>query len=135
MLECMVIGDSIAVGVSHFRKECTTYAKSGINSTNWNKVYIDRVQPSKAIIISLGSNDYKGINTYENLLKLRKKISNSKVYWIMPNEHIKHIARKDVERVAIEFGDIMLERPLTMMSPDGIHPTFAGYKDIANRAK
>lgn len=135
MLECMVIGDSIAVGVSHFRKECTTIAKSGINSTNWNKVYFDRIQPSKSIIISLGSNDYQGINTYENLLKLRKKISDSKVYWIMPNEHIKRIARKDVERVAIEFGDHMIERPLKMMSPDGIHPTYAGYEDIAKRTK
>jgi lysophospholipase L1-like esterase len=131
----MIIGDSIAVGVSHFRKECTTIAKSGINSTNWNKQHYDKIQPSKSVIISLGSNDYKGINTFENLLKTRKKISDAKVFWILPNEHIKHIARKDVEKVAEMFGDVTLERPLKMMSPDGIHPTFAGYKDIANRAK
>lgn len=135
MLECMVIGDSIAVGTSYFRKECITVAKSGINSTNWNKLHLNKIQPSKSVIISLGSNDYKGIKTYDNLLTLRKKIAGAKVYWIMPNEHIKHIARKDVERVAMEFGDIMVERPLKMMSPDGIHPTFAGYKDIANRTK
>ena len=66
---------------------------------------------------------------------MRQRIGNSKVFWILPNEHIKHIARNDVERVAELFGDNTLERPLKMMSPDGIHPTFAGYKDIANRAK
>mgnify|MGYP003345415807 CR=1 FL=1 len=35
MLECMIIGDSIAVGVSQQRQECITLSENGINSANW----------------------------------------------------------------------------------------------------
>ncbi len=57
MLECLVIGDSIAVGISHFCKECVTYARTGWTSSQWNKQYLQAFNaqlPVKSLIISLG---------------------------------------------------------------------------------
>jgi hypothetical protein len=35
MLDCLIIGDSIGVGVANIRKECVAYVKGGINSYQW----------------------------------------------------------------------------------------------------
>jgi hypothetical protein len=62
MLECLIVGDSIAVGVSQIRTECQAIVKSGINSSDWNKKHLHKLKPTKTLIISLGANDL-GINT------------------------------------------------------------------------
>ena len=38
MLDCLIIGDSIAVGSHMFRKECVAFAKGGITSHGWDKM-------------------------------------------------------------------------------------------------
>ena len=65
MIDCMIIGDSIAVGVSMVRKECVSYSKGGWNSWQWNKDYLNKAssKPFDTIIISLGANDHKGVKT------------------------------------------------------------------------
>ena len=40
MLDCLILGDSIAVGVHMFKKECVAYAKGGINSWQYNRDYV-----------------------------------------------------------------------------------------------
>ena len=75
MLECLILGDSLAVGVGQIRKECVTYAKSGINSydyVNRHVLYTKGNTAAKTVIISLGSNDTKNINTVEELDTLRQ---------------------------------------------------------------
>ena len=54
MLECLIIGDSIAVGTAIARTECVSYSKGGWNSWQWNKDYLAKAssQPAKIIIIS-----------------------------------------------------------------------------------
>ena len=47
MIECLIVGDSIAVGVSQVRHECMSIAKSGINSSDWNKQNIQKLKPTK----------------------------------------------------------------------------------------
>ncbi len=38
MLECLIMGDSIAVGTKMFApKECVSYSKGGYNTWQWNK--------------------------------------------------------------------------------------------------
>jgi hypothetical protein len=38
MLECLIMGDSIAVGTKMFApKECVSYSKGGFNTWQWNK--------------------------------------------------------------------------------------------------
>ena len=44
MLECLILGDSLAVGVGQVRTECVTRAKSGINSYNYVNRHILHTQ-------------------------------------------------------------------------------------------
>ena len=75
MLECLIIGDSIAVGTHQFKPECVAYAKGGINSWQWLNQNVGKTPLlAKTVIISLGSNDHKGVKTYEELQLLRSKI-------------------------------------------------------------
>lgn len=132
MLECLIVGDSIAVGVSQVRKECVSISKSGINSTSWMNNHINSIPSSKNTIISLGSNDWDK-KTSQNLLEIRKKIS-GKVYWILPSAERKPQERQAVIEIANEFHDVIVNRP-NSISPDGIHPTYNGYKELAEKTK
>ena len=137
MLECLIIGDSIAVGTSYYRKECVSYSKSGWNSWNWNKDYLAKAsaQPAKTIIISLGANDHKGIKTETELRKMREAIKGDRVFWISPGKERKPIPQDAIERIAKEYGDTILLRPEKHMSADGVHPTGTGYKVLAEQVK
>lgn len=132
MIECLIIGDSIGVGVSQVRKECASVVKSGINSTDWNKKNLTKLQPAGSVIISLGANDTKRIDTESNVRFLRGQIKSNKVYWILPNEHLKPLAVAAVTKVALEHGDVIIQRPKTDMSADNVHPTGKGYQKLAN---
>jgi lysophospholipase L1-like esterase len=130
------MGDSIAVGVSQQRKECSAYVQSGISSPNFMKKFGDKAgTPARSVIISLGANDFK-INTQEHILKLREKVKADHVFWILPNEEKKPEAVKAVQEVAKKFGDTVIPRPEgKLISKDGIHPTPQGYKDLASKTK
>ena len=137
MFDCMVIGDSIAVGVSMVRRECVSYAKSGWNSAAWNRDYLHKAitHPVQTVVISLGANDVKSLNTEHELRKMREAIKGSRVFWISPGMDRKPVAQTAVEKVAKEYGDIVLARPKEHMSGDGVHPTMAGYKKLANQTR
>jgi lysophospholipase L1-like esterase len=136
MLECLILGDSLAVGVGHIRKECATYAKSGINSydyVNRHVLHTHGNTSAKTVIISLGSNDLKHINTYEELDTLRQLVKADRVYWILPN--IKEAKRRDVAMVAEKYKDNIIDARNHDVSPDKVHPTYKGYKDIAKETQ
>ena len=137
MLECLIIGDSIAVGTSYYRKECVSYSKGGWNSWQWNKDYLAKAsaQPAKTIIISLGANDHKGVKTEAELRKMRESIKGDRVFWISPGKERKPIPQDAIERIAKEYGDTILLRPEKHMSADGVHPTGTGYKVLAEQAR
>jgi lysophospholipase L1-like esterase len=137
MIDCMVIGDSIAVGVSMIRTECVRYAKSGWNSTQWNKDYLSKAaaQPARTLIISLGANDHKGVKTEQELRKMREKIKGDRVFWIDPGQDRKPVPHDAMTRIAKEYGDTILPRPKSHMSADGIHPTGRGYKILGEQTK
>jgi lysophospholipase L1-like esterase len=135
MLDCLIVGDSIAVGVSQVRKECLAVVKSGINSKDWNKLHLEKLKPTSALIISLGANDYKGIDTESNIRTLRSRAKAEKVFWLLPSNKLKPNQVKAVELVAKEFGDIIIPRPESDISADGVHPTYAGYKKLAEKTK
>lgn len=137
MLECLILGDSLAVGVGQIRKECVTYAKSGINSYDYVNRHILHTgtnhKEAKTVIISLGSNDYRSINTYEELYTLRQLVKADRVYWILPA--IKDTKRANVQKVAEKYNDIVIDSKQHEMSTDGVHPTYKGYKSIAEKTK
>ncbi len=137
MLECLVLGDSLAVGIGQIRTECVTYAKSGINSYDYVNRHIlhtgSNHKVGKTVIISLGSNDYKSINTYEELDTLRRLVKAERVYWILPA--IKDVKRMNVQKVAERYNDFVIDSRDHELSPDGVHPTYKGYKQIAAKTR
>jgi len=137
MIDCMIIGDSIAVGTSTARKECVSYAKGGWNSWQWNKDYLAKAsaQPAKTLIISLGANDHKGVKTEAELRKMRSTVKADRVFWISLGKDRKQEQMAVITKIAAEYGDIIIPRPEAHMSPDKVHPTGKGYKIIGEATK
>lgn len=131
MIDCLILGDSIAVGTHQFRPECVSYARGGWNSRQWNRDYLHNDLKAKTVIISLGSNDHPGVRTLWELQQLRSKVQGQKVFWILPA--IKPDIQKMVRLIAKEYNDTILEIP--NLQKDGIHPSWAGYKKIAEQTK
>jgi lysophospholipase L1-like esterase len=129
MIDCLILGDSIAVGLHRQMPQCESLSKGGWNSSQWNRDYLKNDLTAKTVIISLGSNDYKGIKTKAELSSLREKI-NGRVFWILPA--IKPHVQADVREIAALYGDTVV--PITHVS-DGVHPSQEGYKQIAIKVK
>ena len=132
MLECLIVGDSIAVGTQQARPECVVMAKSGINSRDWvNRNATSSPYRARTVIISLGSNDYAGIKTEAELRTVRALTQADRVYWILPA--IKPTVQDIVRKVAQEYGDTVL--PIPEVSADGVHPTARGYRLLAENSR
>lgn len=132
MLECMIVGDSIGVGIANYRPECYKMAYTGINSKTWRLLYANEMSESKTAIISLGSNDHAKIGTADELTQIRQSVKAEKVLWILPSKRFLN-ARDAVLQVAKANHDIILEIPV--MSADGVHPTGRGYKKLSEMTK
>jgi hypothetical protein len=143
MIECLILGDSIAVGTAQYRPECAVYAKGGINSWQWRKNYLQRdwgiLPQSKTVIISLGSNDHKNVRTIMELQQIRKAVQADRVFWILPHGNnpaggieVEWI-QAFVKVVAGENGDTVL--PITRVQADNIHPSAAGYRELAEQTR
>jgi len=131
MIDCLIMGDSIAVGVSQQRPECSVQAVVGITSKKWNITYNGQKHEAKTAIISLSTNDFSSIDTRRELTDLRKQVIAEKVFWVMPARFngVFHI----VQTIASENGDKFLIS--AHLSPDGIHPTTKGYRLLAEQTK
>ena len=124
MIECLILGDSIATGIYMAMPWCTAKAEVGINSRNFNRKY-GSIEAVSTVIISLGTND-AGLDTEAELRKLRTRIKADQVYWVIP-AHNQDAAYK----VAAEFGDRLIQT--NQLSPDKIHPTMNGYRELAKQ--
>jgi lysophospholipase L1-like esterase len=137
MIECLILGDSIAVGVSQIKKECVSFVKSGINSKTFyekNKSLLGKQTNTGITIISIGPNDTKSIDTIKYANLIRENIK-GRVFWILPSQTKKPDKFQIIKEVAAVWGDTVIERPADKISPDGVHPTYAGYKQIAEMVK
>jgi len=139
MLDCLVLGDSIAVGLHQQIPQCRSLSKSGWNTWQWNRDYLKNDLAADTVIISLGSNDHRYIKTQAELERLRDKITASRVYWVLPkgNSSRGGLTVDEVQRIintiAALHGDTVI--PITRVQSDGIHPSWAGYKQIASSIK
>ena len=132
MLDCLIVGDSIAVGTATARPECVAYAKGGINSYQWLNKNIDKTPLiAKTVIISLGSNDHKYVKTESELQAIRELTKADRVFWILPA--IKPDIQGIVRKVAAKNGDTVL--PITRLQTDGVHPSWAGYKELGEKTR
>ena len=138
-MDCLILGDSIAVGTTMFKKECVSISKGGINSQQYNKKVAGMELYSGSVLISLGSNDHKWVKTKQELEKLRKNIKATNVYWVLPEGNLPAggVSIDEIRRIVLEvseeYGDIVI--PIMHLSKDGIHPTGVGYKEIAEQFK
>jgi hypothetical protein len=138
MLDCLIVGDSIAVGTQQFAKECQLQGKGGINTWQFNRMYPGSFY-AETVIISLGSNDHKGVKTYDQLFEMRQRVGAKNVFWVLPAGNLKAsnvpIERIQgfVQEIAKYYGDTVL--PIRGLQPDGIHPSWAGYRDIVERTR
>jgi hypothetical protein len=131
MLDCLIVGDSIAVGTQMFRQECRLVGKGGINTSDFNKNLAMRIEPAETVIISLGSNDHNGVNSFKELLALRERVEGKRVFWILPA--IKPHIQDMVNIIAKNYGDVVL--PITKLQSDKVHPSWSGYKELAASTK
>lgn len=139
MIECMILGDSIAVGAQMFYKECELYGKGGINTWQWNRMYPSLTQDAKTAVISLGTNDHAGVNTRKELETVRDKVKAERVFWILPYGNLPaggvpiSKIQEIVREVAALRGDTVVA--VESVSPDRIHPSWDGYRRIVDRVK
>ena len=139
MLECLILGDSIAVGTQQFAKQCQLVGKGGINTWQWNQMYPRADLTAETIIISLATNDHKYIKTEQELIKMRERVKSSRVFWVLPAGNLKgsevpiEVIQGYVRKVAAQYGDTVL--PINGLQRDGIHPSWNGYRDIVERTR
>jgi hypothetical protein len=139
MLECLILGDSIAVGTQQFAKQCELVGRGGINTWQWNNMYPSATLVANTVIISLATNDHKYIKTVAELIKMRERVKGSRVFWVLPAGNLKGsevpiaTIQGYVRQVAEQYGDTVL--PIRGLQADGIHPSWSGYRDIVERAK
>ena len=127
MIPCLVIGDSIAVGVGQQLPECRTEAKVGINSY---RLLAEMGADKRAdrVVISLGANDDALARTLDNLTAVRKSVHPTVVYWLMPSGSQR--ARAAVRAVASQYHDRVIDTA-PYAGQDGLHPTGTGYRTLA----
>ena len=139
MLDCLILGDSIAVGTHVFMKECSTYSKGGLNTHQWNTQFLNKDLSASTVIISLGTNDHQYVNTRKELEALRKKTKAKNVFWILPmgNSPKSGVPLDEIQHVVAEIaeyhGDTVIAT--SRLQPDRIHPSWAGYKELVNYIK
>lgn len=127
MIECLILGDSIAVGIAQHRTECIAYATVGITSRKFVKDHINGDLSADTVIISLGSNDSENMATLKELFALRQVVKAKKVVWVLPSN--KPSKTEAVEIVADKFEDRTVKT--SMVSKDGVHPTAKGYRQLS----
>jgi lysophospholipase L1-like esterase len=128
MIDCFIIGDSIAVGVAQQRQQCSAIAQVGISSEQYAAINVTPVSAGR-VLISLGSNDGAGSNIEQNLRRIRNNVNSRSVSWLLPANN--NAARSAITKIAGEFGDRLIDvRPFA--GRDGVHPTMAGYFRISN---
>jgi len=131
MFECVILGDSIAVGVGQLSQECHTAAQVGISSRHFLQQHTVIPQGNRTLI-SLGSNDggQTFAQIYSSLREVRLRIRQGEVTWLQSSNNER--AGIAAGRLAREFGDRVIEvRPY--VSSDGVHPHGRGYQAIARQ--
>lgn len=137
ILECLIIGDSIANGISQVNRHCSAIVRDGITSEGWFKN--NKNHPSylnkkyKVAIISLGTNDFRTGKISENLYDIRYNIKAEKVFWILPSSSLKPVQRQIIRELSNEFHDTAIDIS-QQVGYDGIHPpTLNKYKEIGDK--
>ena len=127
--DCLFLGDSIALGASRFAPQCKSLAKTGISSPAWLAAHGAERLSADVVVISLGSNDGALGASQQAMFAIRRRVEARRVMWIAPGAQF--ASRIAAIQVASLFGDVVFERPVEQLGPDGVHFTPDGYRRIA----
>jgi hypothetical protein len=114
-MECVALGDSIAVGISQF-SNCKKVAVVGYSSKKI--LVLSKNINSEIVVISVGSNDPHNPKLRSNLIAIRNNVTAKKVIWIVPYDIM---AGKVVREVAIMHGDKIVSLT-NYKTNDNLHP-------------
>lgn len=129
MFECLILGDSIGVGVA---KEINARYARQCDVTAVERATPDQIlawrNPRKVYgtcIFAIGSNDEPGTALAAKLSSLRQRIATRRVVWLLPYSRERAYL---INSVAIRFGDETLDL-MRFRSKDHVHPI--SYSDVA----
>jgi hypothetical protein len=123
MIDCVAVGDSIAVGTGQ-AMGCEIRAHIGWSSSKI--VNLANGATKELCIISAGSNDPKNPKLLINLKTIRGKLNCVKVVWILP---VNPTASSAVRKAAVKNDCLITFSP----SKDKVHPK--SYKKVADTIK
>lgn len=128
MIECVLLGDSIALGVARSQPSCQVQAVSGIGTGSYLSRFSHTVHARHALI-SIGSNDPASGDLVSQMRTMRSRIIADEVTWLLSanNAHAAAAARA----VAAEHGDRVINI-MPFLSSDRVHPTPAGYYRLSS---
>jgi hypothetical protein len=129
MFECLILGDSIGVGVAEAindrlarRYDFVAEERASVAQIlSWRKP----VKDHGASLHSIGSNDPAGRLLATRLAQLRQSIRSRRVIWLLPCSRQRAMI---VNSIAVRFGDEALDLA-QFPSRDSIHPR--SYGDVA----
>lgn len=123
MIECMIMGDSIAHGVARMRPQCARETQVGINTRDFSRRWVQPVS-AQHVLISLGSNDVGVPNLEHHLQQVRDRVVQGEVTWLLSANN--PLAAQQVQALARARGDRVIH-VRQVVGPDGVHPSTAGY--------
>ena len=118
MLDCIVVGDSIGLGVSQLVRECDR----DVQISRTIAMQLSRPTPiNTVVVISIGSNDVglAADTITEQLQQLRDKYMGSIVVWVKPRNN--EAARIAIDTLANRYHDGIVDSK-KFFSADGVHP-------------
>lgn len=124
-MDCVTIGDSIAVGIGH---AAACYRMAAIGRNAFDQAALIKPVSIDTAIISLGTNRPNDPNTYVDLMYIRSKVTARRVVWIIPYNPV---VSETVRKVARHHGDRYVELS-DFKTSDGMHPNV--YKPVADAA-
>jgi len=125
MMDCVYIGDSIAIGLQQYEPNCGIYAKVGADTDFIVKQFSGTKSAGHAII-SMGSNAPMNPRNYQNAIKLRKSLDVDFVVWILPYDRT---AAAAIRKVAQQFPDAILDLH-GIPTKDKVHPNYRKTSDM-----
>ena len=128
MIECMILGDSIAQGMVRSHPRCEHRTQVGITSDQFVRQITHNVT-AHHVLISLGSNDGHARTTRQSLIQLRSKILHARVTWLLSANNTQ--AAQAAQEVAIMHGDPVIH-VRSVVGADGVHPNASGYYRLSH---
>ena len=123
MIECMILGDSIAQGVARWRPQCAQITQQGVNTSSFNNRLAQSVE-ARHVLISLGSYDADVPDLSRHLTQIRNRVIHGEVTWLLSANNAQ--SAEQVQQIARSHGDRVIQVKV-VVGPDSVHPSTSGY--------